>query len=551
MFVYFISPKKKKSQQPSTNGVTNGAFTSEIEMNQNNFSDDMTTSIETIKLEDNFSVHSQDATILNHSPSEISPKETNMETYETKSVEFQLVEVTKSTIEENEVSKSIEVKLLSKASPPQIDHSKLNEISCVDDIKHICVERREPNGTAYFVEVDLIQNSIKNSEDNDEVSMQNGDNINENTEELEKNIVERVLSQSDVELRPRLQPQPQPQSKQIILTMPSEFEDSESEEEEKEVRAIVHAPNEHSTPFELSDSTLTESSISLEHSTSFECLTPNETGTSPGVIRPMGVSEKHTYSRQSPNFQIGIYEALPKQKLLYENDKERLAFKMRLEDLFGQSDEKTTLNRAKSNFSSPIAPHSKRLSTLNHSISAPESLLDEAILNDTIKAVPSKIPIPPAFNQDLYDTVARRNRKAFSTVSHVIDVSDNINDHVPTESVNKKGNLSRTQAHENLAELDVEYEAATNIKQKLEEIFSKGRATQLGEPVDLEANQHSNNENIRRSKRLEPFDTVRKQKILFSDVLKSIGPDIHSNLHPTHTTAAIDIQETQRRESLD
>lgn len=562
--------------------MTNDAFTSEMETEQNNFPDNMISSVETIKLEDNSSVHNQDASELNRSSNENS----GWKKVDIGQTEFELEEVINNSTEDSDVPKSSEIKSLPKASPPQMDHSKLNEISSVDDIKHMCVERREPNGTTYFVEVDLVQ-TTENDMKNEEV-LQNGENIDESAEELEKNIVERVLSQTDIEMRPTSEP------KLIILAVSPEFEDSDSEEEEeKEVRVIVHASNEQSSIYEQSDSTSfqssipseslmtpidssipyesttpfesttpTASSVPYEHSTSFELLTPSQTRTSPGVIRPVGASEN---SKQSPNFQIGVYEALPRQKLLYENDKERMAFKMRLENLFGQNDETASLNRAKSNFSSPITPHSQRLSTLHHSISAPESLLNETITNAPVKVVPSKIPIPPAFNQELYDTVALRNRKAFSSASNVIDVNGTTNDHVPVESVNKKGNLSRTKAHENLAELMAENDAppaevvlreastsAPNIKQKLEEIFSKGRTTtQLDESVDLEANRNSNNENMRRSKRLEPFDTVRKQKMLFSDVLKSIGPDIHSNLHPIHTTAAIDIQQTQRRESLD
>lgn len=87
------------------------------------------------------------------------------------------------------------------------------------------------------------------------------------------------------------------------------------------------------------------------------------------------------------------------------------------------------------------------------------------------------------------------------------------------------------------------------IQQKLEQILSKGRTTTMVDPLDL---QRNSNENIRRNKPHEPFDTVRRQKMLFSNVLKSIGPDIHANLHQTHGVAADDIKETtERRDSLD
>lgn len=306
---------------------------------------------------------------------------------------------------------------------------------------------------------------------------------------------------------------------------------------------------------------------------------PTTNETVPGVIRPVDPTSNRPYQKRLPNFQMGLYEAIPKQKLLYEKDAERMAFKMRLENLFNQDDEKSTLRRPKANFSSPTSMHSQRIS-LNHSTSAPESLIlpnsDLEVAKSAVSTVetPSQIPTAPVFNQQLYDTIGRRNRKVFSSVTDVIDIDSTINDN----EFNKKGNLSRTKAHENLTALDLDDveeitiatttaaaaaaanddddnggndsndSEPTNIKQKLEQILSKGRTTQADQS-DLERN---NNENIRRRTPIQPFDTVRRQKMLFSNVLKSIGPDIHANLHQTHGTAADDIKETiQRRESLD
>lgn len=286
--------------------------------------------------------------------------------------------------------------------------------------------------------------------------------------------------------------------------------------------------------------------------------------TAPGVIRPIDPSGNRGYAKRLPNFQMGIYEAIPRQKLLYQNDTERMAFKMRLENLFNQDDEKGTFKRPKSTFNSPTAIQSQRM-FLNHSTSAPESLImpndntepSTPIIDvvDKMQTPSSQIPSAPAFNQQLYDTIGRRTRKVFSSVSDVIDIDSTKNDHVTAVEFNKKGNLSRTKAHENLTELDADDSIAVisdqphTIQQKLEQILSKSRTTTMVDPLDL---QRNSNENIRRNKPHEPFDTVRRQKMLFSDVLKSIGPDIHANLHQTHGVAAEDMKETmQRRDSLD
>lgn len=720
----------KNPHDAPANGVTNTGFSHDHGFDGNQTSN---VHVETLKLEDTSSFQSgclvsmyenqlnplprvTNATLdeIDTTPekiaakAEIKPKMAQVKIIKTKieCVQLELEDVTHSPLKELDLSKAefaTELKPLQKSN---IDPSILNEISSVDEIKHTCIERREPNGTIYFVDVNTIQYAVENNEAGVPEQPKMG--------ELEKRIRRRVLTQSDVESKAT--------SNVSVIPLKLESVDSEPEEEEKEVRAIVHTPNlclvdletetknsadsekleELNAPIvvdaaivkkknsndisrllnwqlggadeklhvsnekidisnknsgavgenlsalnknfddsneifnvmdksievldevldaldeefgessekssisnanvgaimslvsypniKVSDSNVTdtnrkENSAYLEQNSlptlsstaSTENVPQNPANltnisktvnlitaasssaneTVPGVIRPIDPSSKRPYAKRLPNFQMGIYEAIPKQKLLYEKDKERLAFKMRLENLFNQDDEKATRKHPKPNFNSPMAMHSQRM-FLNHSKSAPESLIIpnddvEPTISDVNTAItPSQIPIAPVFNKQLYDTIGRRNRKVFSSVSDVIDIDSTINDHVALN----KGNLSRTRAHENLTELDADDNVADaedvqpkSIKQKLEQILSKGRATTQADQLDF---QRNNNGNIRRHKPHEPFDTVRRQKMLFSDVLKSIGPDIHTNLHQTHGIAADDIKEAiQRRDSLD
>lgn len=424
--------------------------------------------------------------------------------------------------------------------PPRgyFDQSKLNEISSIDDIKHAFIECREPNGTTYFVEADSVNSdaeSVNQSIDIEYIDQLTPE-INELGEiekiEMEKNLMERLLKQTNIEMKPASIPI-------VIEPVESPVSDEDIFAVEQDVRAIIHATNDHQMQYDTP-------SIHSQNSQTFD---------SP--------------AKDMPNFQIGVYEAIPKQKLLYENDQSRRAFKLRLENLFSQNDEIAVQNRTKSHFSSPIAKHSQRLS-LNHSMSAPESLdipingsvglasVQPPVSHDgdkspSIIATYSEIPSAPVFDQQLYNTIGRAKRKEFASVSEVIGINGTQNDK-RSESV-PKANLSRAKAHENLSALNADDETGddnditmniANIRQKLENIFSQGRTTQ----ASSSALEQNNNENVQRSKRYEPFDTVRRQKMRFSNVLKSIGPDPHANLHPTQTTAAIDIQETQRRESL-
>lgn len=485
-----------------------------------------------------------------------------------------------------------------------LDHSKLNEIASVEDVRHTIIERREPNGTTYFVEVDAIvvsethattvNGSLDSSDDTTSTAANQLDQSYELSEsekiELERNIMERVLNQTDIEPLPPTIVSVTPNAAAaeaaavVAITVTDDYaSDDSSMEEGREVRAIVHASNSRfNSPMYTPPPTPSTPPPSLKHKAHpFEKQPPSP--------------------QQTPNFRIGTYESTPTHKLLYENDQSRRAFKSRLEHLFSQSEETRSLKSAQN--LSPVSRYSQRLlpfnAKLNHSMSAPESLVDssvdeldelnheslpstatttamhkekEAAVNGTS---PSEIPLPPVFNQQLYDTIGRRNRKAFASTGDVIDIDGNDTKSKSAPNTLQKFSLPRVTVHENLTRLnsraDVRGEnaAADNvdgddddesedeipnmaaIRQKLEQIFSKGRTIQA-DVDDLELNQ---NENVRRSKRRELFDTVRMQKMRFSSVLKSIesiGPDVHANLHPTHTPAAEDIkqQEIKRRESL-
>lgn len=515
---------------------------------------------------------------------------------------IEMKSIVKSSHEEND-SKP---KNVTENKPSQknyhLDHSKLNEISSVDDVRHTIIECREPNGTTYFVEADPTveaehkSNGIVNGSLDSNASTDDTNHLDQSYEltelqkiELEMNILERVLNRTDIELTPKQVPAIVSTNNvsAIATNAPSDDDfisddDSSVDEDEREVRVIVHASNSRSNS---------------------PIYTPPPTPISPRptpiVQHKHHTFEKHSPAGRTPNFRIGTYESTPKHKLLYENDQSRRAFKVHLENLFSQYDES---NRSpyvtKLRHAERLTPYNTRL---NHSLSAPESLVvsmaDElaetkselmtmslspttttttTIAND---CSPSEIPPPPMFNQQLYDTIGRRNRKVFALTDEVIDIDGgDLREHHASKSAPQtlqKSKLQRAKAHENLAQLDSEFtddnydtdnDSHTNdndsnddddeplnvssIREKLEQIFSRGRTTQA-DVIDLELNQ---NENVRQSKRHELFDTVRMQKMRFSSVLKtieSIGPDLHANLHPTNTTAANDIQqEVERREAM-
>lgn len=466
-----------------------------------------------------------------------------------------------------------------KPLPPQkgcyLDHTKLDEIASVDDVRHTIIECREPNGTTYFVEANtttaVVESSLKDSND-DTITDDTANSSNQLDElselekiELERNIVERVLNQTDLQLASK-------QPLAIVSSAPAiddDFmSDDNSVEEEREIYAIVHATNSR-------------------FNSPMYTPPPTPITQTPPPPPPLPPSQKqhkvHLFEKRSqtvrvPNFRIETYEAQPTHKLLYENNQSRHAFKLHLESLFKQNDE---TRAPKTQFASPVARYSHRILPYNHSMSTPESLVISSngdgvddmadimekstvplSLPPPIIASPSNVPSAPVFNQQLYDTIGRRNRMAFTTTPNdVIDIDDGNKKNSTSKSAPQtlqKSRLQRAKAHENLAHLDDDEDDSCKneeipnidgIRKQLENIFSKGRTIQA-DVIDLDMNQ---NENVPRNRRCELIDTVRMQKMRFSSVLKSIesiGPDIHANLHPTNTLAANDIQqEIKRRES--
>lgn len=607
--------------------ATNGGFIHEIETaTQNQVSND--------RLSSNQSIAAVEADSLKHCD-EIANVITN-ESIQKKSVDLnELIDEAPSNITNTKNDAPIAMKVIIKSPPPpqqdqtktmtvveykpshrgwHLDQSKLNDISSVDDVRHTIIECREPNGTTYFIEADqcIVAESratITNASSLDSMAG-NGDGgdtanaLHQSYElselekiQLEKNIMDRVLNQTDIEPDPVVSHTTSATASVAIVAAAATnddpaSDDSATEDEEREVRAIVHASNSRfNSPIFTPPPTPSTPPSSLP-------LTPHT------QFQPF---EKRAQTLRMPNFQIGAYEEMPTHKLLYENDQSRRAFKLRLERLFSQTDEirsPTKTANVQCVSSAVVTKHSQRLlpsiTKLNHSMSAPESLVvpiddrrppelevkqTEMLRTTTTTAnhTVAEIPSAPAFNQRLYDTMGRRYRKVFSSTGDVVDIDDN-ESKIPTSKsaphTLQKSVLQRAKAHENLTQLDgagdgimktnkIDAEhngngddddadaddgyAPTNIasiRHKLESIFSKGHNIQA-DVYDLDHNQ---NENVRRNKRHELFDTVRMQKMRFSNVLKaieSISSEMHANLHSTNTTAGNNIlHEIKRRESM-
>lgn len=531
-----------KHRMESQSGISNNGFVSEDEPSQR------TSSKATLKLEDDSSPAVQHSSQITTDHSiQVNDGKASIEMHAIESVEFMVDDCKCKANVEDIVDPPTAYETITESRNVQqhgrTNVNKYDEISSADDIREICIEKREPNGKTYFIEIKPPMNFS-----NHETASLNSSSSSTN-DECQKSIMENVLKPMDAEY----QRESEPHSRSHDAYS---FDESDPADERK-VKAVVHVSDETIKQNEIDSNDVKTITIQPQMNE-----IPLEK-TKPGAIKAIE-------TRRKLNFRIGAYEAIPKQKLLFENDDKRMAFKMRLENLFGQS-ECRTLSR----HNSPPMAHALRVTN-----SAPESLILLHSKDDSMTATkqqcqsklplnnnnydangPSKIPIPPIFNQQLYDTVGRRNKNieyqtAQSTpAAHEIDIEVSPMP-MPVPMPMRKSNISRSHAHENLTIIGqndnnvdaiVNDPASETIKQKLEEIFSRGRTQCINGADTFDQNDGIV---LRKIEPIEPFDTVKRQKLIFSNVLKSIRPDSSTNLRRTSSSTSTDIKNIQPNESV-
>lgn len=577
--------KPKKCQNTQHSGMINNGFVQNSPSHQIEVAPVITISNDNLKLENDESCTNGDVQILNRSEIDTTQQQQNdkNKTTEWHAIELVECEPIESLSDCHEIKETDDIATVAPINGHNIDDKniernahKFDEIFSADDLKGNCIEKREPNGTAYFVEINASQN--QNDSNIENVSHTTLD-ATAYTDAIERNLMEKVLKQCDVEWKS--EPKLFPLFHDVYLFDESDTnEEEEEDEDEMKVKAVVHVSNEmvnqtDSNDVEMKLDTVlatTAATPAPEPSIPKSNEKPNQI-TKPGTIKSI---EPH----KTPNFRLGVYEAIPKHRVLFENDSERMAFKERLESLFSRRDTKSVENLT--NSSSPsmnTQRHAKNISKHFPTIaSAPESLIlsnaNDGNDDDVKIAIvqqfqsdvvveksdsPSNIPIPPIFNQQLYDTVGRRQKNSYKTMpstpapSNRIDIDVAATATPPTSNgIQKMGNLSRTEAHENLTIIGQNDEHEINltpktIREKLEEILSRQRTQINGFSGENEINNRTNRPNV---KRIEPFDTVKRQKMIFSNVLKSIGPDNHTKLRRTSTIRSVDLPNAEESESV-
>lgn len=468
---------------------------------------------------------------------EIVSTETN-ELHENTSEEFPVSNSIGATSTSNVVTIEVSRALQKSAS------NKFNDIELVEDVKNSCVERREPNGTTYFIEIDpstgheRAENQLNEFDDGksdaDIVDEILGKVLNlydepssptknqENDSGRGSASTRRYLDDDDDENDDEEIGIENSTENDYVASIKSD-ESIECEEESIQTRAIVHSTND------LQNSTI--SSESSLRSIDRESLKP------------------------LPNFSIGVYRSsIQHDEPIFETTGRNKAFKERLERLLGaQNSNEIPHVAAKSDESLPRRLSLKRTASAmdfeNETMSTPPTTTTAA----TIEFDASSIPVAPKFDADLFNTIGRRLKQQQQQQQHPQQKYEK-NFSTPTNMnvIDRSfGRLHRTSSYDNLSKIgsnerrDAAEEApktVNEIKEKLNDILARGKPVMITITDETTAETDANI--VRRPKvndNIEPFDTVKKQKQKFTNVLKAINSDVRNSLHRTNSNASADI----------
>lgn len=639
--VWKCTPKQRK---PVSNGIINNGFLSDQEqgIDTNRFPSGSNEPSEVQSGESSSNYRKSSVTMPTEDTSEI--------------IEMQSIQSTTDTKTAVPIEALNSVHFHTEKRKRSSDSAKFDEIASAEEIRDVCVERREPNGTIYFVEVDKVK-SHDNLSIGDKKPLVNG----YFAEQAEH---ERALYQNDANLLQRNESQLDiPLSISIPVVDYNTDEGEQAEEEENEIKAIVHASNEFEHKIEQDTSLKisveevmdvnvdkhqeSETNISPEineaevieeilmiavekaserklettsndkeekaiendlnksqenvfvgnslivngneNENETENKTEKETGTTVTNVSPVPITkddlvitsenddEKSDTNGNSNKITVevsalsDIRKPFVNQQFIF-NDSGKAAFKERLERLLSQPGEAQSLRISQS---SPTSNRQLPLSLVNSApesmtiVEAPPTPLNSPAVDISNNANDNNsIPPPPIFNQLLYDTIGRHTKYRRQAKS-VIEVNQNddkagaerlqtrLSLHATNESPSEM-NLKRSDEIENLSTLVDSQESVVDnsslpsmksIRHRLEELFKQPSLPQPNGIIQIDENNNLDGEkrvSVQRKKPIEPFDTVRKQKLIFSNVLKSIEADIFTNLHHTNSKASADIENLRR-----
>lgn len=484
--------------------------------------EEMTASVETIKPLDD------DPIETNRCPPDVIPKVANIGRQTVESNEFPVA--ARATMQAEAVNSSYMIEEEAVSNSPAIkveNHFSIgfDDIELADDVKMCCIEKREPNGKVYFIEIDLNESPPNQTNATATIDCERKNN-SFGDDVIIQEMVDKVLFKSD--RGDQLHESTAVDRKVLPARTENDAvseDETEIEDAEIETRAIVH------TIIDLKE---------VELAAAADTEPMPMTGTKPFFTFGAYESPSNRCMEQSTSGSIG-----------HSKD-----FKDRLARLLGQFGEEPTKS------TTPIE-RKRSISVPDHinttSMTAGRRPSLKLLVADGSK---NDIPAAPKFDQMMYDTIGRRMKIQHNQIQVPATAQSIENEFAKSfnQVASSSSHLHRTKKSDDLMKLlnheseadGVEAASVLSIRERLNEIYGRGRpsiAVFAEEKFNVESNsRRESDEGIQLRKPIKPYDTVHKQKQLFSDVLKSINPEVRNSLHRTESIASADVQAVTHKD---
>lgn len=417
-----------------------------------------------------------------------------------------------------------------------------DEIVFVDDIKDICIEMKEPNGTAYFVEVEP-QDRVEQMEAPSESS--GDENAAKKDEKIVLEMLDRVLGQMEkVDNGTKMH--------ETTIDISDDKDSVDVEVQQTTEIALIHVPSDSSpcdeATLENRNSPISNQITEVEVSNDVNVKDVEKADQTVAQVNDEIPTKRE--SKPTPFFHIGTYKSSEDSGSYkgFETNEQRQNFKEHLKRLLGHGVTQQARTEPR-----PKRKSSVKRPSLQQSKSTPDGLNLEKEPVLSVKTSEGKIPAPPKFDPMLFNTIGSRLKAQRLTNAPATAQCVENEFEILFQKTLQTPSLQRAPGTEDLAKVaeekiecseNVEKNSVLSIRDRLEMIFARGRpdhSTCESQPAAGRfEGKHENTEDseeivkIRAPK--QPFDTVHKQKTLFKNVLKSISPDVRTSLNQTANT---------------
>lgn len=441
-------------------------------------------------------------------------------------------------------------KLAFRLSKPRND---FDEIVPAEYVKETCIEMKERNGNIFFIEQSSkrARDIAVEGEAGETIALGTLDRVLK-AEDSQKNNTEEAISKSKMQGSVE---------SETIYEVVENLQGQGRTMEWRDSPQPSNSGNRTITSCDHTENAKEDLSIG-DHDHNQSNMHDGPSSPSSSELK-IAIVERHR-SKTKPLFEIDSSEVTCREpKLPKFTASQECQFQVELTQPARDDNPKPAHLMTSASFTHSNASNMFELETPRSVNSPPSPQAGPAIL---LTSVSRKIPIAPQFDPILYNTISAHSRSKPPATAQAIEnelrllrpfVEAKLRRAPNTQTLHKSNGSNEVVSND-------DHVGMTTIRQRLEQMLGRGPSsthntnqlytipvpdypdapTEVAEVAEATIRPSDECEIIPFKKPLRPFDTVHKQKVLFSDVLKSISPEIQTSLHRTDSTTSSRLKTT-------